>query len=132
MAKRDLVETAAAPARMGYRSFRRRAIYSFALVFAVLLIGTIGFHYIEGYSYVESFYFVSMLATAQGPASTPATAAGKIFASILAFVSIGVVIVALGFLFGPFLGRVMRMEERKLERDEHALAKDIGNYERKV
>jgi uncharacterized membrane protein len=73
-----------------------------------------------------------MLATAQGPASTPATAAGKIFASILAFVSIGVVIVALGFLFGPFLGRVMRMEERKLERDEHALAKDIGNYERKV
>ncbi len=121
MPKRDLVESGANPPRMNYHSFRRRAIYSFALIFLVLFLGTLAFHYIEGYSYIESFYFVSMLATAQGPATTPATDLGKIVASVIAFVSVGAVIVALGFLFGPFFGKVMRMEERKLEEDERKL-----------
>ncbi|MDE1860072.1 MAG: hypothetical protein KGH67_06130, partial [Candidatus Micrarchaeota archaeon] len=69
MAKRDLVESGRNPPRLSYRSFRRRAIYSFLLIFAVLFIGTVGFHFIEGYPYIDAFYFVSMLATAQGPAS---------------------------------------------------------------
>jgi hypothetical protein len=125
MGKRDLVEQGSQPSRLGYHSFRRRAAYSFGLVFAVLFIGTMAFHYIEGYSYVNSFYFVSMLATAQGPAITPTTDLGKIVASIIAFVSVGAVIVALGFLFGPFFGKVLRMEERKIGRDEKEIAEKL-------
>jgi len=132
MAKRELVESGANLPRLSHHSFRRRALYSFALVFGVLLVGTLTFHYIEGYSYIDSFYFVSMLATAQGPASTPATAIGKIAASIIAFVSVGCVIVALGFLFGPFFGKVLRMEERKIGSDERRIASDIKRYEKRI
>ena len=118
--------------RNRYHSLYRRAFYSVVLVASVLIIGTIGFHYIENYSYIDSFYFISMLATAQGPASTPATSLGKIFASIMAFVSVGTVVVATVFLLGPFLRKVVRTEEERLKDEEGILMKDIKKYEKKI
>lgn len=102
------------------RAFWRRAIYSFGLIAGIVLIGTVGMHLIEGWSYLDSFYFTSFLATGQGPPGTLAINddAGKIFSSILAFVSVGTVITALLFLFGPFLGRLLREGEGRLEKIE--------------
>ena len=111
--------------RHPYHSFRRRAIYSISLVAGVLFIGTLAFHFIEGYSYINAFYFVSMLATAQGPAATPATDIGKIVAAIIAFVSVGSVVGASIFLFGPFLGKLMKIGEEKLDDEEKAIEKDL-------
>jgi len=102
------------------KSFWARAGYSFALIAAVVLIGTLAMHAIEGWSYLDSFYFTSFIATGQGPPSNlqPASSLGKVFSSLLAFVSVGTVITALLFLFGPFLGRVLRAGEQKLEEVE--------------
>lgn len=129
MGKRDLLEYGNS---MRYRSLKKRALFSFLLVFSVLLVGTVGFHIIEGYSYINAFYFTSMLATAQGPAATPATVAGKLFASVIAFVSVGAVIVAVGFLFGPFFGRVLRMEERQLHTDEEKVDKEFKKVRKEL
>jgi hypothetical protein len=52
-------------------------------------------HLLENVSYIDAFYFMSMLATAQGPATIPATVAGKLFASFMAFVSVGAVVTSL-------------------------------------
>lgn len=113
-----------------HHPLHRRAIYSLALVALVLAAGTVGFHLIEHYSYINSFYFVSMLATAEGPATTPATFLGKIFASAMAFVSVGSVIFALAYIFGPFVAKVAGLSERRLEREEKVLSKGIRRYER--
>lgn len=114
------------------RGFRKRAAYSFLLIFSVLAVGTIGFHYIEHYSYVDSFYFISMLATAQGPATTPATALGKIFASAMAFISVGAVVFALAFVFGPFFGKLLKIGERDFEREESLFANDLKRIKKKL
>ena len=82
-----------------------------------MTVGTIGIHTLEGFSYLDAFYFMSMLATAQGPNIAPATVAGKIFVSIMAFVSVGFVVAALGFLFGPFFGQLWRIGVEHLEDD---------------
>jgi hypothetical protein len=87
------------------RSVYRRGLIALAFVASVLAVGTLGIHLLEGYPYVDSFYFMAMLATAQAPAGTPATEAGKLFASPIAFVSVGAVVASLGYLFGPFLVR---------------------------
>ena len=102
------------------RSFWKRAGYSFALIAAIVAIGTATMHAIEGWSYIDSFYFTSFIATGQGPPGNlvVSDAAGKIIASVLAFVSVGTVITALLFLFGPFLGRVLRAGEEKVEEIE--------------
>ena len=104
--------------RHHYHSPWRRGLYSLVLVTAVLAAGTIGFHLIEGSSYLDAFYLTSMIATAQGPAATPMTSGGKIFASLMAFLSVGTVVAAAGFLFGPFLGQLWRIGHERWEREE--------------
>ena len=108
-------------------SFWARAAYSLALILAVELIGTVAMHAIEGWGYLDSFYFTSFIATGQGPPGNlqPDSPLGKVFSSILAFVSVGTVITALLFLFGPFLGRVLKAGEEKLEEIE----KDVERRE---
>lgn len=115
-----------------HHSIYRRALYAFALVFGVMFFGTVAFHYVEGYSYVDSFYFMSMLATAEGPTTIPVTVIGKLLASVLAFVSIGAVIFALGFIFGPFFGKLVRSGERELVKEERILKKDLKKVEKKL
>ena len=108
-----------------YHSARNRAAYCFLLAGFVLLFGTLGVHWIEGFSYVDSFYFTSMIATGQGPAPSlsPATSAGKLFTCLLAFISVGSMAVTLGFLFGPFLGKLLKIGAHKLEDELHTLNK---------
>jgi len=89
-----------------YHSPWKRGAYSLALVLIVLIVGTVGFRLIEHTSYVDAFYLSSMIATAQGPSEPLLTPAGKLFASALAFISIGTVVAAAGFLFGPFFGEL--------------------------
>jgi hypothetical protein len=76
------------------------------LVAFVMIVGMVGLHYLEELSYLDSFYFMSMLATTQGPLRVPTTPAGKVFVAIMAFVSVGSVVAALASLFGPFWPRV--------------------------
>ena len=73
-------------------------------------------------NYVNAVYFESMLATGQGPPLTLTTDAGKIFASIMAFISVGSVITTLVFTLGPILTMMWRegidraeLEVRKIE-----------------
>jgi len=105
------------------RSFWKRALYSIALIGAVVLVGTLAMHAIEGWSYLDSFYFTCFIATGQGPPGSlqPASPVGKVFSSVLAFVSVGTVITALLFLFGPFLGRVLKAGEERIEKVEREL-----------
>ena len=103
----------------------RRALYSIAVILAVLAIGTVGFHCIEHYSYTYSFFYTSMLATGEGPATSPATQTGLLFASVMSFVSVGTVIIALAYLFGPFIGKFFRFSEKELKKEEKKLEREV-------
>lgn len=98
-----------------YRSPIKRGLFSLTLVSLVMIIGIVGMHSIEKFSYLDAFYFMSMIATAQGPMMMPQTPAGKIFASLMSFLSIGVVVAALGFIFGPFLGVLWKIGVEHIE-----------------
>ena len=100
-----------------FHSFFHRGLYSLAAVSVVLLLGTAGIHWLEGFSWVDSFYFTSMIATGQGPSplNIPETSAGKLFTCLLAFISVGSMLASLGFLFGPFFGRLWHMGISKVE-----------------
>jgi len=79
--------------------------------------GTIGLHQFEGMRVLDAFYFMSMIATAQGPPTAPHTTAGKLFAAFMAFLSTGAVITSLGFLFGPFFGQLWHLGAKRVEED---------------
>src|SRR3989338_2554093 len=104
-----------------YHSPIKRGLFSFLLISSVMTIGTIGIHFIEGMSLLDSFYFMSMVATAQGPTMVPTTVAGKIFTSLMAFLSVGIVVASIGFVFGPFLGQLWRVGVERVEHLEEEL-----------
>src|SRR3989442_15281862 len=84
-------------------------------------VGPLGLRLIEGWGLVAFFYFMALLPTGEGPAATPATDVGKIFAAIMAFFSIGAAISAITFTFGPLFGSVLKEGARYLEKEEDRL-----------
>ena len=107
--------------RHPYHSPWRRGVYSLLLIGSLMTFGTVGLHQLERMPYLDAFYFMSMIATAQGPTATPVTAAGKLFASLMAFVSVGSVVASLGFLFGPFFGRLWHIGVKRIEEEAKLL-----------
>ena len=101
--------------------FKKRAIFAIAILGLVMAVGTIGMMILEGWDLVTSFYFISLLATAEGPAQSPMTVGGKIFASFMAFLSIGAAITAITFTFGPLFGSILKEGFACVEREEDKL-----------
>jgi hypothetical protein len=103
----------------------KRSLVAVIAIVGVMTVGTMGTKFLAGFTWINAFYFMSMVATAQGPPIAPPTFWSKIFISIMAFISIGTLIAAIGTLFGPFLGYVfhkgmtyaqLEIEKEKLKR----------------
>jgi hypothetical protein len=107
-------------------SRRRRAFYALSAIVVVMVCGTIGFHEIEGMSWVNAVYFESMLATGQGPPIPLNTDAGKLFASVMAFVSVGSVISALIITLSPIVAQLWREGLEKVEKDAKVVEKELA------
>jgi len=110
------------------RTAIRRLVYALIGIGLVLIIGTVGFHLIAGLSPVDSFYFESMLATGQGPPVQLTTDNSKLFASVMAFVSVGSVVSTLLFAVGPIVRRFWREEAERIEEGVRTLEKDIERH----
>ena len=109
----------------------RRAVYAISGIVVVMIVGTVGVHLIEGMNYVNAGYFESMLATGQGPPLQLTTDTGKLFASVMAFVSVGSVITTLVFTLGPILATVWRESLERVEGEAKKIEEDMKGREQK-
>ena len=81
-----------------------------------LFAGMLGFHALEGLSWIDAFLNASMLLGGMGPVTTPATFAGKLFAGLYALYCGLAVLVAAGVMLAPVAHRILHkfhMEGRK-------------------
>jgi hypothetical protein len=112
---------------------RRRVAYSLVAIAIVLAMGTVGINALNGSDWVDSFYFECMLATGQGPPFSLTSDAAKLFASFMAFVSIGTVLTSLVVNLGPVIGRLWREgiedAEREMRRLEHDVSREYHEHE---
>jgi len=84
-----------------------------ALAITVVILGTVVFHLLEKWSWIDSLYFtVITLATVGYGDLTPTTPVGKLFAVIFVISGVGI--------FLAFLNKVM---ERRVERSKEKLKK---------
>ena len=78
---------------------KRRIIYSNVAIFAIIAIGTIGFHYLENLTWMESIYFTTATVTTVGYGDIfPKTAEGKIFTTFFILAGVGTVLYSLSLL----------------------------------
>ena len=90
-------------------------IIALALIAVSLFIGMVGYHILEGLSWVDAFLNASMLLGGMGPVNTPVTFGGKLFAGLYAlYCGLAVILVA-GVILAPIAHRILHrfhMESR--------------------
>jgi len=97
----------------------------FIAVIVLLVVGTAFYHQVEGFSWVDSFYFTSVTLTTVGFGDfVPSTIAGKIFTVAYLFVGIGII---LGFINLLAKQRIRRRLYQSAEKE-----KEIDKLEEKV
>jgi hypothetical protein len=90
-------------------------IIAVALIAVSLFIGMVGYHNLEGLSWLDAFLNASMLLGGMGPVNLPATFGGKLFAGLYAlYCGLAVILVA-GVILAPIAHRILHkfhMESR--------------------
>ena len=105
-----------APNAVFYRRLVEGAIIGAVIIAVSLAAGMIGYHRLEGLSWLDSFENASMILSGMGPLHQPATAGGKLFAGLYALYSGLAVILIAGIIFGPLVHRFLHRFH--LETDE--------------
>jgi hypothetical protein len=95
------------PRRAFLRRLAKYTLLSLALIVASLVIGMIGYHTLEGFSWVDSFLNAAMLMGGMGPVGVLRTDAGKIFAGIYALYCGLIELVAIGLFAAPIFHRFL-------------------------
>ena len=88
------------------RMFRFAALAA-SIILVSLAIGILGYHYLEGQSWIDSLLNASMILGGMGPVNPLRTDAGKLFASFYALFSGMVLLVAVGVLIAPIFHRFL-------------------------
>jgi hypothetical protein len=82
-------------------------IIALALIAVSLFIGIVGYHLLEGLSWIDAFLNASMLLGGMGPVNTPVTFGGKLFAGVYALYCGLAVIVVAGVILAPVAHRIL-------------------------
>ncbi len=93
--------------RLFIRRLIKFALISLILILVSLVIGLIGYHALEGYSWVDSFLNAAMLMGGMGPVGTLHTDGGKVFAGIYALYCGLIEIIAIGIFAAPIFHRFL-------------------------
>lgn len=93
------------------RRFAARMVHSglvaLAFVAVSLLIGMIGYRWLEGLGWLDAFLNAAMLLGGMGPVATPASDGGKLFAGLYAlYCGLAVILVA-GIILTPIAHRIL-------------------------
>src|SRR3989344_5346743 len=105
------------------RKMIKRVFIPVVLFVLLLVSGTLFYHNVEGWRYLDSVYFSVVTVTTLGYGDlSPQTDAGKIFTMIFAFSGIGI-----AFYFFSLVGRYFLIKQRKqILKDEGRLINSKG------
>ncbi len=93
--------------RVFLQRMARYLAVSIGIILASLAVGILGYHFTEGFSWLDSLLNASMILGGMGPVDPVRTVAGKLFASFYALFSGMVFLVAVGVLIAPAFHRFL-------------------------
>lgn len=81
--------------------------YSALFIVLALTVGIVGYHWIAGFNWVDSFLNAAMILGGMGPASPLPTDDAKIFAGLYALFSGLIFVLAMGVLLAPLIHHLL-------------------------
>jgi hypothetical protein len=101
--------------------------YALIAVAICEIVGAVGFHALEGFNWIDAIYEESMLATGQGPTLALTHDSTKVFASVMAFVSVGSTFSTITLAIVPFLARLWHEARVAVEEDARELGRELSH-----
>ena len=87
-----------------HKKYHRRIAYVIVIILILLSIGTLFYHRVEGWRYLDSLYFSSYTITTVGYGDfVPKTDIGKIFTIIYIFTGVAIVLYGLSLMASHFV-----------------------------
>jgi hypothetical protein len=99
------------------RRMLRFGLVTAGIILFSLVIGILGYHYLESLSWLDSLLNAAMILGGMGPVNPLQTNAGKLFASFYALYSGIVLLASVGVLATPVFHRFMHRFHIELEED---------------
>ncbi|OGO60181.1 MAG: hypothetical protein A2032_06060 [Chloroflexi bacterium RBG_19FT_COMBO_49_13] len=96
----------------------RQLIYLFiaiAIIFGSLVMGMLGYHFLEGLAWIDALVNAAMLLGGMGPVNELHTTGGKLFASFYALYSGIVFLVSVGVILAPLYHRFLHHFHLEME-----------------
>jgi hypothetical protein len=90
-----------------YARVRRALALSGSLIGATLLVGTVGYHVVDDFSWLDAFHQSSLLLSGMGPVKENISVAGKLFDSFYALFCGVILLGATGIMFTPVIHRIL-------------------------
>jgi hypothetical protein len=85
----------------------RSGVIALVLISISLLVGMLGYHFLERLSWIDAFLNAAMLLGGMGPVDAPVTFTGKLFAGLYAlYCGLAVLLVA-GVVLAPVAHRIL-------------------------
>ena len=110
---------------------KTRLVAAFVTIFILIAIGTVVYHEMESWSYIESFYFSVISLTTIGYGEIyPTTDASRLFTAIYVLVGVATVLTALGIIGSAYIES--REEQVILWMKRMNLAKEAKERNRKL
>ena len=97
---------------------KKEITVSICAIIILIVMGTLSYHELEGWSYIDCFYFsVVTLATVGYGDFAPSTEFSRLFTAIYLIIGIGVTLSSLTIIATRYFDRLARMtaKKRKLE-----------------
>ena len=104
----------ATPAQFAQRMLSYSLVTAGIILFS-LVIGVLGYHYLESLSWIDALLNASMILGGMGPVNALQTTAGKIFASFYALYSGVILLASVGILMTPIFHRFLHRFHLELE-----------------
>ena len=99
---------------MKNRRIELDVLYAFGVIFGLILVGTIFYHFNEMLSWIDSAYFTTMTLLTVGYGDfAPTNDVSKIFTMIYSLISIPAILFCLGLIINDFIKeRIDQIEEK--------------------
>ena len=91
------------------RRLARSLAWGMGFVAISLALGTVGYHFTAGLSWVDAELNAAMILTGMGPVSPLTTTEAKLFASVYALFSGVSFLTSVGVIFAPVLHRLLHL-----------------------
>lgn len=97
------------PRRLFVRRLFRYGTYALMVIVFSMLLGMVGYHYLDGQNWIDAYLNAAMILTGMGPVNPMSSTAAKLFSGLYAIYSGVIFLSVVAVMFTPIAHRLLHV-----------------------